>query len=123
MGLDEDARQVMIAKNEEHGRYLQSVVWDWHRPLALTRFFEWLWYRVFGHILIGYGYEPWRAFVISIGVILLGWRLFRRGYFLGLITPKGRKSLWSQKMDRTYCQVLVRNLMRLYTPWRLLCHS
>jgi hypothetical protein len=53
MGLDEDARQVMIAKNEEHGRYLQSVAWDWHRPLALTRFFGWLWYGVFGNILIG----------------------------------------------------------------------
>ena len=73
MGLDEDARAVMIAKNEEHAHYVQ-----W-RP-------EWLWYGLFGH-LIGYGYSPWRAFFISLGVIGLGWWLFRRGYRRGLVTP------------------------------------
>jgi hypothetical protein len=75
MGLEEDARAVMIAKNEEHARYVQG------QP-------EWLWYGLFGH-LIGYGYSPWRGFAISLGVILLGWAVFRRGYYRGLITPIG----------------------------------
>src|SRR5258707_61177 len=75
MGLEDDARAVMIAKNEEHARYVQ-----W-RP-------EWLWYGLFGQ-LIGYGYSPWRAFAISLIVIGIGWWLFRRGYRRGLITPTG----------------------------------
>jgi hypothetical protein len=74
-GSEEEARKVMIAKNEEHARY---VKW---RP-------EWLWYGVFGH-LIGYGYSPWRAFGISWIVIAIGWWLFRRGYRRGLVTPTG----------------------------------
>lgn len=75
MGLEEDARVVMIAKNQEQARYVQ-----W-RP-------EWLWYGLFGH-LIGYGYSPWRAFDISLIVIGIGWWLFRRGYRRGLVTPTG----------------------------------
>jgi hypothetical protein len=75
MGLEEDARAVMIAKNEEHARYVQ-----W-RP-------EWLWYGLFGQV-IGYGCSPWRAFGISLGVIAIGWWLFRRGYVRGLVTPTG----------------------------------
>src|SRR5215469_2220230 len=73
MGLEEDARKVMIAKNEEHARYVQG------QP-------EWLWYGLFGH-LIGYGYAPWRAFGISLVIVLLGWAVFRNGYCRGLITP------------------------------------
>jgi hypothetical protein len=75
MGLEEDARAVMIAKNQEHAR---DVQW---RP-------EWLWYGLFGH-LIGYGYSPWRAFGISLIVIGIGGWLFRRGFRRGLITPTG----------------------------------
>lgn len=75
MGLDEDARQVMIAKNEEHARYAQ-----WHP--------EWLWYGPVGW-LIGYGYDPWRAFWISLGLIVIGGFVFRLGYRRGLVTPTG----------------------------------
>jgi hypothetical protein len=75
MGLDEDARAVMIAKNQEHALY---VHW---RP-------EWLWYGFFGQV-IGYGYSPWRAFFISLAVIVIGWWLFRRCYRRGLVTPTG----------------------------------
>lgn len=75
MGLEEEARKVMIAKNQEHAQYVQG------QP-------EWLWYGLFGH-LIGYGYTPWRAFFISLIVILIGWAAFRRGYCRGLITPTG----------------------------------
>jgi hypothetical protein len=73
MGLEEDAREVMIAKNQEHARY---VKW---RP-------EWIWFGPVGW-LIGYGYEPWRAFWISVAVIVVGWFVFRRGYRRGLVTP------------------------------------
>jgi hypothetical protein len=73
MGLEEDAKAVMIAKNEEHARYVQG------QP-------EWLWYGLVGHI-IGYGYSPWRAFGISLGVVLYGWTAFQTGYCRGLITP------------------------------------
>jgi hypothetical protein len=75
MGLEEDAPRVMIAKNEEHARYVQ-----WR--------LEWLWYGLFGH-LIGYGYSPWNAFGISLIVIVIGRWLFRRGYRRGLVTPTG----------------------------------
>ena len=75
MGLEEEARKVMIAKNEEHAHSVEG------QP-------EWLWYGLFGQ-LIGYGYSPWRAFGISLGVILFGWAVFRRGYCRGLITPTG----------------------------------
>jgi len=83
MGLDEDARDVMIAKNQEHARYVQ-----W-RP-------EWLWYGFFGH-LIGYGYSPWTAFGISLIVIVFGWWLFQRGYRRGLVTPTGDAEYAIQK--------------------------
>ena len=75
MGLEEDARAVMIAKNEEHAHYVERSP-------------EWLWYGLFGQ-LIGYGYSPWRAFGISLIIILIGWAAFRRGYCRGLITPTG----------------------------------
>jgi hypothetical protein len=73
MGLEEEVRMVMIAKNEEHARYVEG------RP-------EWLWFGFFGH-LVGYGYSTERTFFFGIAVILIGWRLFRRGYRRGLITP------------------------------------
>jgi hypothetical protein len=52
-GLDEQARRVLIAKNEQQRRFTNRFSQDW-----------W-WYNVFGW-LIGYGYAPWRAFVISL---------------------------------------------------------
>jgi len=68
------ARQVLIAK--EADRADQS---------ALTAG-EWFWYRVFGP-MIGYGYEPGRAFVWMIGVVLLGAAFFQFGYWRGWMTP------------------------------------
>ena len=78
MGLEEDARIVMIAKNEEHASYLH-----WRS--------EWIWYGLLGK-LIGYGYRPWRAFVISMVVIGIGWLFFLGGYRHGLITPTEEKA-------------------------------
>jgi sRNA-binding regulator protein Hfq len=58
MGLEEDSREVMIAKNKNHATHRH-----WHSA--------WLWYGLFGK-LIGYGYRPWSAFKISLIVIGIG---------------------------------------------------
>jgi hypothetical protein len=68
------ARDVLIAK--EADRANQST-------LSAG---EWLWYRVFGP-MIGYGYEPGRAFAWMIAVVLLGAAFFQIGYWRGWMTP------------------------------------
>ena len=78
MGLEEDARKVMIAKNKNQAKHL-------HRSPA------WLWYGLFGK-LIGYGYRPWRAFIISIIVIGIGCLVFDYGYHHNLLTPPEEKA-------------------------------
>ena len=77
MGHREDAVEVMIAKNDELSHHTNG-------------FGEFFWYRVFGPV-IGYGYRPWKAFWISLVVILLGWWLFWLGYRTGLVTPTERR--------------------------------
>jgi hypothetical protein len=74
MGHERDARLVMIEKNYERARstpFLQQ---------------GWLWYNVFGR-LIGYGYTPWRAFAMSVAMIVLGTFLFHFGSTHDLISP------------------------------------
>lgn len=122
MGLEEDVRKVMIAKNEEHGRHLLTPIWDWHRPLDWNRLFEWCWYRAIGKI-IAYGYRPWNAFVLSLIVIAIGWLVFQLGYHSKLVTPTGDKAYVVEKMERRgfqkmehlRFQKIIRNLMRLCT--------
>ena len=74
MGHERDARLVMIEKNHERARF--------------TRFPRqgWWWFNLFGR-LIGYGYAPWRAFAISVAMILLGWFLFYVGFSHDLLSP------------------------------------
>jgi sRNA-binding regulator protein Hfq len=74
MGYERDARLVMMQKNRERARF--------------TRFPKqaWWWYNFFGRA-IGYGYAPWRAFAMSIVMILLGWLLFYLGFSHDLISP------------------------------------
>jgi hypothetical protein len=74
MGHDRGARLIMIEKNRERARF--------------TRFPRqgWWWYNFFGRI-IGYGYAPWRAFVMSAAMIVLGTVLFGYGFSHGLISP------------------------------------
>lgn len=74
MGHDRDARFVMMQKNREQSRF--------------TRRFRqgWWWYNAFGRA-IGYGYAPWRAFAMSVVMILLGTFLFGYGSCCGLIAP------------------------------------
>ena len=63
MGHERDARLVTIEKNRERARFTSFP----HQ--------SWWWYNVFGR-LIGYGYAPWRAFAMSLAMILLGTFLF-----------------------------------------------
>lgn len=74
MGHEREAREVMIWKNQERAKFTQF-------PHG-----EWWWYNCFGW-LIGYGYAPWRAFAISVAMILFGAFLFRCGFRHGLIAP------------------------------------
>jgi hypothetical protein len=90
-GLEEEARKVMIAKNDEHRRHLPAPIWDRQRPWDwVSSIFEWCWYNGLGRI-IGYGFHPWNAFVISLFVICLGWFVFERGYHSKLITSTGNQ--------------------------------
>ena len=74
MGHEGDAWPVMIEKNRERARFT-------HFPRH-----GWWWYNVFGR-LIDYGYAPWRAFAISVAMILLGTFLFHLGRSHDLVTP------------------------------------
>jgi hypothetical protein len=68
-GDDEEAKKVLIKENEKQAKEV---------PLRVNRLGDWIWYRIVGPI-IDYGYRPWKAFLISIGVILFGWLLFWLG--------------------------------------------
>jgi sRNA-binding regulator protein Hfq len=74
MGHERHARLVMIEKNRDRARF--------------TRFpgQAWWWYNIFGK-LIGYGYAPWRAFAMSVAMIVLGTFLFHCGFSNDLVTP------------------------------------
>lgn len=74
MGFEGDAREVMLEKNRQHRKFTKA-------PSP-----EWWWYGVFGRA-IGYGYLPSRAFLMSLGLIVIGFGFFRFGYQNGLITP------------------------------------
>ncbi|MGO9244468.1 MAG: hypothetical protein ACLQDC_06815, partial [Verrucomicrobiia bacterium] len=72
-GRDEDAREILIAKNEDRAGRTKLLVG------------EWWWYGFFGKA-IGYGYRPVRALKISILVIAVGFVIFRFGRKAGLLT-------------------------------------
>jgi hypothetical protein len=74
MGHGHDARLVMIEKNRQRARFS-------HFPEQ-----AWWWYNLFGR-LIGYGYAPWRAFGLSVAMILLGWYLFHLGFSHCVFSP------------------------------------
>jgi hypothetical protein len=74
MGYERDARRVMIAKNRDRARFTFFP----HQ--------SWWWYDFFGWA-IGYGYAPWRAFAISMGMIMFGALLFYLGDSHHLISP------------------------------------
>lgn len=73
-GDDAEAKKILIAKNKDKVR-LTKLTWS-----------EWWWYRVFGCI-IGYGYQPWRAFWIGLVIVFVGWILFWTGSRADVMTP------------------------------------
>ncbi len=73
-GLDGDAKKVQYAKELDRGRS-SKLTWS-----------QIPWYRIFGP-LIGYGYKPWRAFWLSVFVVVLGCLLFGVGASYGLMVP------------------------------------
>jgi hypothetical protein len=95
-GLEEDARSVMIAKNEERRKRLRG--WDWRQPNNwISSAFEWCWYKGLGRI-IAYGYHPWNAFVLSLVVVAIGSFLFGIGYNGKLVAPTGDKAYVIEKV-------------------------
>jgi hypothetical protein len=59
MGRDEDAKKVLIAKNEREGEFI---------PLRFNRFGDWMWFKIVGPP-VRYGYRPWNALLASFVVI------------------------------------------------------
>ena len=93
MGLQEDAIKVMIAKNEDHGRYAHG-------------FAEVIWYKVFGPF-IGYGYRPWRAFYCSILVVAIGYLIFKIAFLGEVMIPADESayettSRWTHQLRKAY---------------------
>jgi hypothetical protein len=73
-GHDADAKRVLYEKERDRSRFT-DLTWG-----------QVPWYRLFGP-LIGYGYRPWRAFWISLGLVIFGAFLFGVGHSYGLVTP------------------------------------
>ncbi len=78
-GQEEDAREILIAREKDRGRFGQ-----------MGRL------RKLGHgllgCLIGYGYRPWRAFWFMLAILLLGWFLFAAGFRSAVITPTKKEA-------------------------------
>jgi hypothetical protein len=80
MGHGEEADEVMIEKNRDHGRRL-----PWYSLSHL------MWYATLGKI-VGFGYKPLNALYWSLGFVFLGWFLFRLGYRGDLLEAKDEKA-------------------------------
>jgi len=77
-GNDEEAAQVMIAKNDDYAGRL-----PWY---SLSH----IWYSLIGK-LVGYGYKTGRAFGLSLVFIIVGTFVFRFGHRRDLILPSDDK--------------------------------
>ena len=101
MGYEEESREIRITKNRDHR--------------AFTKRFsqEWWWYNIFGKI-IGYGYLPWRALLLSIIVILFGAVVFHRSYHSPsqLILPTDEKGYRKDE----HGDYILENKKRTFSP-------
>jgi len=104
MGLQDDAIQVLVAKNLRFGqaeirkKWGHAIHYIWSlgmvRPLNIEKAIEYswkatwalcqllwkiCWYYGFG-LLIGYGYMPWRALILSVVLIAIGWKVFEAAH-------------------------------------------
>jgi hypothetical protein len=89
MGLEEEATKMMIEKNWVSGQH--AIAEDWANRHYVTLVFDLFWYIVFGP-LIGYGYRPWYALIVSILFVGLGTFFFQFGYRHGIVTPTDRQA-------------------------------
>lgn len=92
----------MIVKNKDYAAHL-------HWRLA------WLWYGFFGK-LIGYGYRPRRAFLISLLFIAFGCWLFNAVFNSKVITPPEERAFVGQTGG-------IRQLSKLHPRFDALAYS
>jgi hypothetical protein len=97
MGYEEDAKKVMIAKNDSEAK---------HVPLRFNRIGDWIWFKIIGPF-IGYGYKPWNALLMSFGIVIIGTALFRIGFRKGIVTPTseaayGTVAGWTHQLSESY---------------------
>jgi hypothetical protein len=98
MGLEEEARKVMIEKNKDAGRH--AIVQDWRARRYPKLLWDFFWYKVFGR-LIGYGYRPWSALFLSFIIIAVGRFLFKQGYNSKILIPT-EDNVSSKRLNETY---------------------
>jgi hypothetical protein len=79
MGYEREAKKVMIQMNRDHAKFTEFLAG------------EWWWYNFFGK-RIGYGYEPGRAFALSLLMVLLGTILFQLGHVHDIVSPSDNKA-------------------------------
>lgn len=85
-GRDEDAKRILIAKEDDRARYTQMG------------FFERCGHCIFG-LSIAYGHRPFRASKIGLVVIAVGWGLFFVARRKGLITATKKEEFASKGTD------------------------
>ncbi|MHC4396009.1 MAG: hypothetical protein ACYS1A_10185 [Planctomycetota bacterium] len=71
-GYESNAKEILIAKEKAKSKEL--------------KWYEWLPHVLYG-LLVGYGYRPWRAFLIGLIVIVVGGFLFSAGFQAASMTP------------------------------------
>ena len=79
MGLEDDAKEVLVAKNIAHSQFT--------KPFSSS----WWWYNVFGKYLISYGYASMRPLLLSFIFILFGAVLAAKSNSKGKIVHAGDK--------------------------------
>jgi hypothetical protein len=119
MGYHEDALNVGIAEKWDEG--VETIRHDWEIFLHSAKhgqimrlllvalrivFYDVLWFFLFGW-LIGYGYRPWNALLISIGFIGIGTFVFRVSERVQVLRKNGedrsdrRRYRW-RRVDRNF---------------------
>lgn len=110
-GQDEDARKVLITKNEDKAELAE-----------LTTRSEKIWYNVLGP-MIGYGYRPLNALWGMLVFVVLGWILFGIGYWGRLITPPSESAYVERSIKTVDSKTKSRELSDVYPKFNFLVYS
>ena len=89
-GNSDEAMRVLIEKEKD---LLQYGNLNW---------FSKFWKRVLG-ITITYGYQPQKAFLFALGIVVLNSFIFKSGYQAGLITPTEKDCQSPISQQQKYC--------------------